>query len=271
MAQRVKAAVGSQVVTPLRQARLAVPATLEDVCSDLDQHAADGSSGVTPSMLSGWELGRHITSIRYRKLLADYYAQPPEVLFAHQDAPLASAEETPRLLIGYRDLRKAMTAVVDGAQRYLAISGSRSRDPVYLEAIEAALAARPELSHYRVLFGPPRHPVLTDHLLRLLELRDPADRSLGKTLHIGMMVDDPSTPERFFCASETSAVVPIPSLTSAEAFDSGVLLGAKAAERLIDHARQCYAAAHRMETIQAIRALPIFRPRSNEPGQGGQV
>lgn len=265
-----KATTSSQVVTPLRHARLAIPATLEDVCADLDQHAVDGSAGVTPSMLSGWELGRHVTSIRYRKLLADYYGQPPEVLFAHQDASLVSAEETPRLLVGHRDLREAMTAVVDGARRYLAISGSRSRDTTYLAAIESVLTARPELVHYRVLFGPPRHAVLTDHLLRLLDLRDPADRSLGKTLHVGMVVEDPSTPERFFCASEISAVVPIPSLTSAEAFDSGVLLGAKAAERLIDHARQCYAAARRIETVQAIRALPILRTPISDPGHGEQ-
>jgi len=194
MTRRAKATAASQVVTPLRQARLAIPATMEEVCTDLDRHAANGSSGVTPSMLSGWKLGRHITSIRYRKMLADYYGQRPEVLFAHQDAPLTSAAEAPRLLVGHRDLREAMTAVADGAQQYLAISGSRSRDIIYLEAIEAALAARPELVHYRVLFGPPRHPVLTDHLLRLLELRDPADRSLGKTLHIGMVADDPSAP-----------------------------------------------------------------------------
>lgn len=270
MARAGKAITSSQVVTPLRQARLAIPATLETVCADLDQHAVDGSAGVTPSMLSGWELGRHITSIRYRKLLADYYGQPPEVLFAHQDAPLASAEENPRLLVGHRNLREAMAAVVGGARRYLAISGSRSRDTTYLAAIEDGLAAHPELVHYRVLFGPPRHAVLTDHLLRLLDLRDPADRSLGKTLHIGMVVEDPSTPERFFCASETSAVVPIPSLTSAEAFDSGVLLGAKTAERLIDHARQCYAAARRVETMQAIRALPVRPTPASDPGQGGQ-
>jgi hypothetical protein len=83
-------------------------------------------------------------------------------------------------------------------------------------------------------------------------------------------MEDPSTPERFFCASEISAVVPIPSLTSAEAFDSGVLLGPKAAERLIDHARQCYAAAQRVETVQTVRALPILRPQSSGSGQGGQ-
>ena len=69
--------------------------------------------------------------------------------------------------------------------------------------------------------------MLKDHLIRLLQLRDPADRSLGvKTLHIGMVEDTGSSPERFFCASEQMAVVPIPSLTSLEAFDSGVVFGA---------------------------------------------
>lgn len=132
-------------VSPLRQARLAIPATLEQVCEDLDKQSKEGSSGVTPSMLSGWELGKHITSIRYRKMLADYYAQPPEVLFAHQDQQLTAAAETPRLLVGHHDLREAMIEVVRDARIYLAVVGSRSRDAVYLEAIETVLAQRPEL------------------------------------------------------------------------------------------------------------------------------
>ncbi len=248
---------GVHGVSPLRQARKAIPATLEQVCADLDRLSPDGSSGVTPGMLSGWELGKHITSIKYRRVLADYYAQPAEVLFAHQDQLLTAASEAPRLLVGHRDLREAMTDVVRGAGQYLAVVGSRSRDAVYLETIATILAERPELVHYRILFGPPRHQVLTDHLLRLVTLRDPRDRSLGlKTLHIGIVEDDPGTPERFFCASESTAVVPIPSLTSAEAFDSGVLFEAGVAERLIDHARQVYAGARKVETEQALRGLP---------------
>ena len=263
---------GSQVVTPLRQARLAIPATLEAVCADLDKSTPDGSSGVTPSMLSGWELGRHTTSVKYRTLLADYYGRPPEVLFAHQDTQLATADEAPRLLVGHRDLREAMIDVVERAEDYLAIAGSRSRDLIYLKTIESVLTARPELVHYRVLFGPPRHTDLTEHLRRLLDLRDPHDRSFGlKTLHIGLITDELNTPERFFCASEHAAVVPIPSLTSADAFDSGVLLGAEAARRLIDHARQCYAAARRVETPAAVQALPTPRRPHVNPGQGGQV
>ena len=158
------------------------------------------------------------------------------------------------------------------SENYLAIAGSRSRDVVYLKAIETVLAARPELVHYRVLFGPPRHADLTVHLRRLLEMRDPHDRSVGlKTLHIGVIADEPNTPERFLCASEHAAVVPIPSLTSADAFDSGVLLGAGAARRLIDHARQCYAAARRVETPAAVQALPTPRSPHVNPGQGGKV
>lgn len=256
MARQARTSTTAQLVSPLRAARLAVPATLEEVCAALDQRSPDGSSGVTPSMLSGWELGRHITSVRYRRLLADHYRIPADELFAHQDARLATAAESPRLLVGHRDLRAAMMEVVAGAQSCLAITGSRSRDTVYLEAIESVLAQRQELVHYRVLYGPPRHQVMRDHLLRLLALRDPADRSLGlKTLHIGLVQDDRS-PERFFCASESAAVVPIPSLTSAEAFDSGMLLGASTAARLIDHCRQSYAGARRVETVDAVRALP---------------
>ncbi|KAA2252723.1 hypothetical protein F0L68_34630 [Solihabitans fulvus] len=63
----------------------------------------------------------------------------------------------------------------------------------------------------------------------------------------------------------------MPSLTSVDAFDSGILLGAGAAERLIDHARQCYAAARRVETPAAVRTLPMPRTPHVNPGQGGQV
>lgn len=99
--------------------------------------------------------------------------------------------------------------------------------------------------------------MLKDHLLRLLTLRDRHDRSL--TLHIGIVENEPGTPEQSFCTSEAAAVVPIPSVTSAEASDSGVLFEAGVAERLIDHARQIYAAARSVETEQALVELLTAR------------
>lgn len=198
--------------SPLRRARLARNWTLENVVEEIDLRTPGGHSGVTPSMVSGWELGRHTTSIGHRKTLCEMYEQPPDVLFAHQDQGLAAGAAL-RLVAGFPQLQQALLDTVTGARECLVAAGSRSRDGRYLAAVEEALAGHPGLVCYRVLFGMPRHRVLRDHLVRLLELRDPADRTLGvKTLHIGMVKDTGSSPERFFCASERMAVVPIPSL-----------------------------------------------------------
>jgi len=111
-----------------------------------------------------------------------------------------------------------------------------------------------------------RGGVLKDHLLELLRLRDPGDRSLGvKTLHVGMVEDVTASPERFFCASERTAVIPIPSLTSHEAFDCGIVLGADAALRLLDHGRQAYAAARKVETLEDVATLDVLREGNRRP------
>jgi hypothetical protein len=72
-------------------------------------------------------------------------------------------------------------------------------------------------------------------------------------------------PERFVCVSEREAVVPIASLSSAEAFDSGVRLGRPQAERLVDHVRQCYAGARKVETREAVLGLRVLREPVSAP------
>ena len=105
--------------------------------------------------------------------------------------------------------------------------------------------------------------MLKEHLLALLRLRDPYDRSLGvKTLHLGMVEDIALAPERFFCASEQMAVVPIPSLTSHEAFDSGVVLGAAPPPGCWIMDVRTYAASRRVETVEDVTALDVLRERS---------
>jgi transcriptional regulator with XRE-family HTH domain len=88
-------------VSALRRARLARNWTLEQAVEEIDLRTPGGHSGVTPSMLSGWELGRHTTSIGHRKTLCEMYGQPPDVLFAHQDEGL-TASAASRLLAGSR-------------------------------------------------------------------------------------------------------------------------------------------------------------------------
>jgi len=42
--------------------------TLEQLVEEIDLRTPGGHSGVTPSMVSGWELGRHMTSTGYRAM-----------------------------------------------------------------------------------------------------------------------------------------------------------------------------------------------------------
>lgn len=91
-------------------------------------------------------------------------------------------------------------------------------------------------------------------------------RSQGvKTLHVGMVEDVAASPERFFCASERMAVISIPSLASHEAFDCGIALCADEALRLLDHGRQAYAAARKVETLEDVAALDVLREGNRRP------
>ncbi|MEU4504907.1 hypothetical protein [Streptomyces sp. NPDC024089] len=120
------------------------------------------------------------------------------------------------------------------------------------------MAQHPDLVHYQVLYGPPRHRALADHLTRLLELRDPSARRNGvKTLHI-RMVEPAAALQRLFVASETAAEVPLPSFHEAEGFDRGVLLSREAAVGLVHHGREACVSVRPVETIDAVRALPVW-------------
>jgi transcriptional regulator with XRE-family HTH domain len=260
----------SPAPSPLRQARRHVNWTLAQLVGEIDARSRE-PTGVTESLASAWETGRIRTSARYRAILCDIYQQPPEVLFAHQDAPVPSLElvggkegrarHELRLVTSPEQLLAEMSQVVEGAEDYLVVTGSRSRDPSYLAGIEQALQERPRLVHYRLLFGLPHHQVLKDHLLRLLALRDPESRAEGrKTLYIGIVDDLLGEPERFFCASEGRAVATLPSLTTAGNFDCGVvLLDPQDAVGLVQHGKQLYPATRKLETPEAIQALSVLR------------
>ena len=245
----------------LRRARLARNLTLEEAADQLNKITGGGTDA---SLLSAWESGRKRTGIRNRAGLCTLYGQSSAILFAHQDGldsvsvlEATGTEVVVRVLARYTDLVAAMVEVVAGARERLVVTGSRSREGSYLAAIEKVVAEQPDLVHYRVLYGPPRHRALTEHLVRLLELRDPLERRNGvKTLHIGLM-ESPSAMERFFVASESSAVVPLPSFHGAEGFDCGVLLGREAAVGLVQHGREACASARPVETMEAVRALPL--------------
>ncbi|MFD9418729.1 XRE family transcriptional regulator [Streptomyces goshikiensis] len=256
----------------LRSARRARTWTLEEATDKLN---AITGGATDASLLSAWESGRKRTGARNRRALVELYRERSEVLFAHQDrsGPASTLEVAGtgvviRLLTRYSDLLEAMVEVVSGAREQLVVTGSRSREKTYLAAIETAVAQQPDLVHYRVLYGPPRHRDLNDHLLRLLELRNPADRRNGvKTLHIGI-VEPADAMERFIVASESAAVLPLPSFHGADGFDCGVLLSKAAAVGLVQHGREACASARPVETAEAVAALPTRR--RGFPWQGAE-
>ena len=166
-----------------------------------------------------------------------------------------------RLVTAPGELLDEMISTARQARECLVVVGSRARDRTYLEEIERTLQAHPRVVHYRLLIGPPYRQVLKDHLLRLLELRDPEDRSLGmKTLYVGMVDDPVREPERFFVANERRAVVILPSVNTAGNFDTGVvLLDPHHAQGLVQHAKQLYSGTKRLETREAVEKLAVQR------------
>ncbi|MFB7212363.1 hypothetical protein [Streptomyces sp. NPDC056255] len=91
----------------------------------------------------------------------------------------------------------------------------------------------------------------------LLELRDPSTRHNGvKKLYIGS-AEPVAALERFFTASETRAVVPLPSFHGEERFDCGAILSREAAVGLVRHGPEACASARPVETIEAVHALPV--------------
>ncbi|MFK0120119.1 hypothetical protein [Streptomyces sp. NPDC090994] len=169
-------ATGSGADSLLKRARLARNLTLEEAAEALN---AITGLAADASLVSAWESGRRRTGMRNRAGLCQLYGERPEALFVHQDGPAASVLETSgtavvvEVLTRWTDLVEAMIGVVAGAREQLVVTGSRSREKAYLAAVETAVSQHPDLVHYRVLYGPPRHRALADHLVRLLELRDP--------------------------------------------------------------------------------------------------
>jgi hypothetical protein len=119
----------------------------------------------------------------------------------------------------------------------------------------AAVTDRPKLVHYRVLYGPPRHAALKNHLLRLVDLH----RAPG-TLHLGVVGDLLRDGERFICGSELATVVVLPSLSSLTNFDTGLhVTDPEVAHRYLAHVRQAFLSSDALTSRRAVEALQVVR------------
>jgi len=165
-----------------------------------------------------------------------------------------------RVIKSWEDLLACYGQIVNEAQKSIYITGSRSRDAKYLKAVEQKLQAAPSLVHYRVLFGPPHHLVLKEHLRQLLNLRDPTDRSRGfQTMHIGLFSDYQRQFETFILGNENEAIVLLPSLVGVGEYNSGIIFtGREEVDGLMRFVKSLYGWSTKLETqaeVEALRAL----------------
>jgi hypothetical protein len=161
-------------------------------------------------------------------------------------------------VLGHHELLDRLYHVVGEAEECLVATGSRSRDPGYLAAIEERVA-NSAIVHYRVLCGPPHWPVLQAHLLRLHQLRATVSGGDPRIL-IGLFRDVRRGPEHFICANERRAVLVLPSLNGLERYDTGLeLAGESFGTAYVRLVHELYAASEPVESESAIRALPLLR------------
>ena len=176
-------------------------------------------------------------------------------------APLRGEAEAAgiHLIRSNDDLVTALLSVVETAEHCLATTGSRSRDPEYLGAIEQRVE-NAGIAHYRVLCGPPHWSVLKDHLRRLVEIKSADPIGGNRRMFIGLVSDFSREPERSLCANEHKAVVVLPSLNGVERYDTALQLeGVEFAMAYVRLVQEMFAGAQSIETAADVAALPLVR------------
>ena len=129
------------------------------------------------------------------------------------------------LIHGWDRIQCELEITINSAKRYLCCTGSRSRDPRYLLKIHDRLRESKELSHYRILFGPPHRRCLVDHLQSLLKIRPTKERVNGvQTLHIGFINNSKNYFEFYLTGNENRCLIILPSWNEAGTYDSALLI-----------------------------------------------
>lgn len=125
----------------------------------------------------------------------------------------------------YDELFRGENSVVRTAQKSLMIMGSRSRDEGYLRAIEDHISANPHVDHGRILVGPAQSEILEQHIQKLADIGGRRDESNGDgRLAVTEYPLGGSVPERFIAASETKAVITLPSLNGGRLYDTALVI-----------------------------------------------
>lgn len=191
----------------------------------------------------------------FDELIRDHLTQ-----FLLQNAGHLGAQ-TYRLSRTSEELMQLNMYIVNSAEEILYTTGSRSRDKKYLDAIEQKLQLSPRLVHYRVLFGPPHHESLRNHLLNLLSIRSPHDRAYGyKTIFLALYDNSLKQFETFILGNEREALVILPSLSGIGEYNTAIVFtGIDDVNGLRNFVKQLYTSGDPIELVAKINALNVLK------------
>lgn len=142
---------------------------------------------------------------------------------------------------GHDNLISELRKIVNEANDFLYITGSRTSNPTYINDIESIVKNKPSLVHYRILHGYPWKKELKEHLLALRKIRPSNDRVKGQiSCVLGIYIPFAASASKrnpirksaksrrreaefFISVNEHRALIVVPSLLNPGAFDTGLL------------------------------------------------
>lgn len=142
---------------------------------------------------------------------------------------------------GHDNLISELRKIVNEADDFLYITGSRTSNASYISEIESKVKATPKLVHYRILHGYPWKKELKEHLLALRRVRPSNDRVRGQaSCVLGIYIPYAETfskknpikksaksrrreAEFFISVNEHRTLLIVPSLLNPGAFDTGLI------------------------------------------------
>lgn len=178
-------------------------------------------------------------------------------------ALVKQAATTPALtlLTSSDEIIAANIHIAASARKILVCAGSRARDPKYFNTIETTLRTHSSVVHFRVMAWPPFKQSFQDHLLELLQIRNPIDRSHGyKTIHIGLYSEHLKFAEHAICANEKSALIVLPSMFGLGEYNTALLIeGTQAVEKYTSIVKSLYQICQPLETAEKIKAIGLVQ------------
>ena len=172
----------------------------------------------------------------------------------------------------YDEMYLGRDSIVSSANEFLYVTGSRSKNPQYLEAIEKKLEERRDLRHVRILIGVPRYDIMVAHLRKVASLCAARPRKDGRrSFEVGYFNLGDRAAERFIVCSEKRLLISLPSFRTALGYDTALIVDDPSVARRVGDliATMAQAADVRCDSCDSLEELINGWPQENREAVSG--